>query len=103
MHSASSRCRSRPASTEGGGPGRRRRRQTSEVVLDLRRADRDGAAVEPGRSPTQNPIINDAFAEPTRHWHFGDGAPEMRDGRRDAGYIPPCAEGGQLSITDELS
>lgn len=55
-----------------------------------------------GQVTDQNPIINDPFEEPSSHWHFGDGAPVVRDGRRIAGYIPPMARGGQLQITDEL-
>src|SRR4051794_41798199 len=55
-----------------------------------------------GQVTDQNPIINDPHAEPTRHWHFGDGAPVIRDGRRAAGYIPPMVKGGRLQITDEL-
>jgi len=55
-----------------------------------------------GQVTDQNPIINNPFEEPTRHWHFGDGAPVIRDGRRVAGYIPPMIKGGQLQITDEL-
>ena len=48
-----------------------------------------------------NPIINDAFAEPTRYWHFGAVTPEVRDGRRTAGYLAPSPD-GQLKITDEV-
>lgn len=48
-----------------------------------------------------NPIINDAFSEPTRYWHFGGVTPETRDGRRTAGYLAPSPD-GQLRITDEL-
>ncbi|MGW3353687.1 DEAD/DEAH box helicase [Nonomuraea rubra] len=48
-----------------------------------------------------NPIINDAFREPTRYWHFGEVAPTMREGRRIAGYLAPSPD-GQLRITDEL-
>lgn len=55
-----------------------------------------------GQVTDQNPIINDPHAEPTRHWHFGEGAPVIQDGRRAAGYIPPMVKGGQLQITDEL-
>lgn len=55
-----------------------------------------------GQVTDQNPIINDPFREPTRHWHFGDGAPEIRDGRREAGYIPPAPKGQQLDFTAEL-
>ncbi len=60
------------------------------------------AEIQVGQVTDRNPIINDPFAEPLRHWHFGDGAPVIRDGRRVAGYIPPMVKGGQLQITDEL-
>lgn len=60
------------------------------------------AEAQVGQVTDQNPIINDPHREPTRHWHFGDGAPEIREGRRSAGYIPPMVKGGQLQITDEL-
>lgn len=55
-----------------------------------------------GQVTEQNPIINDAFTEPTCHWDFGEGAPSIVEGRRDAGYIPPAPKGEQLRITDEL-
>lgn len=55
-----------------------------------------------GQVTDQNPIINDPFSEPRRHWHFGDGAPQIREGRRVAGYIPPAPKGTQLSFTAEL-
>lgn len=48
-----------------------------------------------------NPIINDAFAEPDRYWHFGAVTPEIRNGRRTAGYLAPSPD-GQLKITDEV-
>jgi type III restriction enzyme len=48
-----------------------------------------------------NPIINGAFAEPTRYWHFGGVTPELSDGRRTAGYLAPSPD-GQLKITDEV-
>jgi type III restriction enzyme len=60
------------------------------------------AGAQVGQVTDQNPIINDPHAEPTRYWHFGDGAPMIQDGRRAAGYIPPMVKGGQLQITDEL-
>jgi type III restriction enzyme len=51
----------------------------------------------------QNPIINDPHHEPTRHWHFGEGAPAIRDGRREAGYIPPAPKGqDQLTFASEV-
>ena len=34
-----------------------------------------------------NPIINDPYAAPTRHYDFSGGAPQLRDGRRPAGYL----------------
>ena len=51
-----------------------------------------------------NPIINDPYAEPSRHWHFRlDGPPVVSDGRRLAGYLPPDTSGsGQLTITGDL-
>jgi type III restriction enzyme len=48
-----------------------------------------------------NPIINDAFAEPAQYWHFGNVTPEIREGRRTAGYLAPSPD-GQLKITDEV-
>ena len=60
------------------------------------------AEAQVGQVTDQNPIINDPHAEPTRHWHFGDGVPEVRAGRRVAGYVPPMVKGGQLQITDEI-
>jgi type III restriction enzyme len=56
---------------------------------------------QPGQVIEGNPIINDAFTEPTRYWHFAGVTPEIRDGRRTAGYLAPSPE-GQLRITDEL-
>jgi type III restriction enzyme len=34
----------------------------------------------------EQPIINDAFSEPPRHWEFDQGIPELKEGRRPAGY-----------------
>jgi type III restriction enzyme len=48
-----------------------------------------------------NPIINNAFAEPTRYWHFSGVSPKVREGRRTAGYLAPSPD-GQLKITDEV-
>jgi type III restriction enzyme len=48
-----------------------------------------------------NPIINDAFAEPTRYWHFSGTTPRVREGRRTAGYLAASPD-GQLKITDEV-
>jgi type III restriction enzyme len=58
--------------------------------------------VEVGQVTDQNPIINDPFAEPECHWEFGEGAPQVVDGRREAGYIPAAPKGEQLRITDEV-
>ena len=59
------------------------------------------SASQPGQVIDGNPIINDPFAEPTRHWHFGGVTPQIREGRRSAGYLAPSPT-GQLRITDEL-
>jgi type III restriction enzyme len=56
---------------------------------------------EPGQVIEGNPIINDAFSEPTRYWHFGGLVPEIRDGRRVAGYLPASPD-GELKIADEI-
>lgn len=48
-----------------------------------------------------NPIINSAFSEPTRFWHFGGVTPVVTEGRRTAGYLAPSPD-GQLKITDEV-
>ncbi len=48
-----------------------------------------------------NPIINDAFAEPTKYWKFGSVVPELGEGRRPAGYLPPSQD-GELRFSDEL-
>lgn len=56
---------------------------------------------QPGQVIDGNPIINNAFTEPVRYWHFAGVTPEVRDGRRTAGYLAPSPE-GQLRITDEL-
>jgi type III restriction enzyme len=55
----------------------------------------------PGTVIEGNPIINDAFHEPTRYWHFGAVTPQLRAGRRTAGYLAPSPD-GQLKITDEV-
>src|SRR5690606_14993563 len=55
----------------------------------------------PGVVIDANPIINDPFSEPTRYWHFGDVTPELREGRRTAGYLATSPD-GQLRITDDL-
>jgi type III restriction enzyme len=48
-----------------------------------------------------NPIINNPFTEPARYWHFSGVAPEIRDGRRTAGYLAASPD-GLLKITDEV-
>jgi len=48
-----------------------------------------------------NPIINDPYAEPAKHWHFAGVTPELRDGRRPAGYLAPSPD-GQLRLVDEI-
>jgi type III restriction enzyme len=61
------------------------------------------AAVKPeGQVTEQNPIINDPYEVPTRHWAFGEGEPKMVDGRRPSGYLPAIKKGGQLQITDQV-
>lgn len=58
-------------------------------------------SVSAGQVVDGNPIINSAFSEPSRHWFFGGVTPEIREGRRRAGYLAPSPD-GQLRITDEL-
>ena len=48
-----------------------------------------------------NPIINDAFREPDRHWDFTSVTPFVAEGRREAGYLAPSPD-GQLNITDQV-
>ena len=48
-----------------------------------------------------NPIINNAFQEPARHWDFTGVSPVLTDGRRLAGYLAPSPD-GQLRITDTV-
>ncbi len=55
-----------------------------------------------GQVTEANPIINDAFSEPIRHWQLDQGPPRVVNGRRDPGYLPPMLKGGQLQITDEV-
>ena len=55
----------------------------------------------PGQVIEGNPIINSPFTEPGRYWHFGGVVPEIRPGRRTAGYLAPSPD-GQLRITDEV-
>jgi type III restriction enzyme len=56
---------------------------------------------QPGQVVEGNPIINDAFAEPTRHWHFSGLVPVVKEGRRIAGYLAASPD-GELKITDEI-
>src|SRR5690349_5640310 len=55
-----------------------------------------------GQVTEQNPIINDPYEEPTRHWVFGEGEPRIVEGRRLSGYLPAIKKGGQLQITDQV-
>jgi type III restriction enzyme len=55
-----------------------------------------------GQVTEQNPIINDPYLEPTRHWDFGEGEPRIVEGRRPSGYLPAARPGEQLQITDQL-
>jgi len=48
-----------------------------------------------------NPIINNAFEEPARHWDFTGVSPVLTEGRRVAGYLAPSPD-GQLRITDTV-
>jgi type III restriction enzyme len=48
-----------------------------------------------------NPIINNAFIEPNRHWDFSGVSPVLAEGRRIAGYLAPSPD-GNLKITDEV-
>ena len=68
----------------------------AELILDL--PEVTGTA---GQVVSGNPIINDPFAEPTRHWHFSGLVPEVREGRRTAGYLAASPD-GELKITDEI-
>jgi len=55
-----------------------------------------------GQVTDVNPIVNDPFEEPSRHWYFSGDAPKLREGRRSAGYLPPAPKhDGQVRITDE--
>jgi type III restriction enzyme len=57
--------------------------------------------VADGQVTEQNPIINDPYVEPTRHWTFGEGAPAIEEGRRVSGYLPP-ATSGELDVTADV-
>ncbi|MFZ0667238.1 MAG: hypothetical protein WAM97_15910, partial [Acidimicrobiales bacterium] len=56
---------------------------------------------QPGQVVEGNPIINDAFAEPTQHWHFSGLVPQVKEGRRIAGYLAASPD-GELKIADEI-
>lgn len=48
------------------------------------------------------PIINDPFREPTRHYRLRGGDPELREERRPSGYTPGLrTRGGQRSMLEE--
>lgn len=55
----------------------------------------------PGQVVDGNPIVNDPYAEPVRHWRFGGMVPELVQGRRSAGYLAPSPD-GELRLTDEV-
>ena len=48
-----------------------------------------------------NPIINDPYAEPSRHWSFTGVTPKVVDGRRQSGYLVASPD-GTLKITDAV-
>ena len=48
-----------------------------------------------------NPIINDPYAEPSRHWSFTEVTPKVVEGRRLSGYLVASPD-GTLKITDEV-
>jgi type III restriction enzyme len=53
-----------------------------------------------GQVTDRNPIVNDPYSEPTRHWEFGEGEPNLADGRRAAGYLPGGdTKSGELAVT----
>jgi type III restriction enzyme len=59
--------------------------------------------VPEGQVTDQNPIINDPYHEPTRHWSFGEGVPTIVEGRRASGYLPPGdSKTGELAITADV-
>lgn len=52
-----------------------------------------------GQVTDRNPIVNDPYAAPVCHWRFGDGVPELVDGRRPSGYLPGSdTKSGELSV-----
>jgi type III restriction enzyme len=56
-----------------------------------------------GQVTDQNPIINQPYVEPTRHWEFGEGAPTVVDGGRASGYLPPGdTKSGEVSVTGQV-
>ncbi|MBN1824642.1 MAG: DEAD/DEAH box helicase family protein [Candidatus Eisenbacteria bacterium] len=53
------------------------------------RASRREETPPPDWKPTQavdNPVINDPYGEPTKHWLYKEGVPSLMDGRREASY-----------------
>ena len=56
---------------------------------------------QPGQVIEGNPIINDPYSEPTKYWHFAGVTPDLREGRRVAGYLAPSPD-GQLRMIDEV-
>ena len=62
------------------------------------------AKTSTGEAPTViegNPIINNAFQEPQRHWDFTGVTPFIAEGRREAGYLAASPD-GHLKITDQV-
>lgn len=62
----------------------------------------EATAKPEGQVTERNPIVNDSYEEPTRHWVFGEGEPRLVEGRRLSGYLPAVKKGGQLQITDQV-
>jgi type III restriction enzyme len=59
--------------------------------------------VTEGQVTDRNPIVNDPYTAPARHWEFGEGEPRLVDGRRASGYLPGGdTKSGELSITAEV-
>jgi type III restriction enzyme len=57
---------------------------------------------ESGQVIDGNPIINDAFQEPGKHWNLTGLIPELTEGRRKSGYLAPSPE-GELRIAGALT
>ena len=56
-----------------------------------------------GQVTDRNPIVNHPYAEPVCHWQFGEGEPELVDGRRPSGYLPGSdTKSGELSVTGDV-